>query len=299
MKHGASFVYVDNSRIQEAIANKEHPDVIARLKGNVAFNCIYGFDYGEVPFTELGNLLTNDVGFNNFKFKNIEEGAIYDRDKHPDAWGRVRGKHNLSPTTSWVCLDVDDTILEASEMHSILSGINHHIALTSNPANTLKYRIIIELSEPVLIAPEEWKFFIKSIASYLGVGKIDALGPSAVFYGYKGRTLLSVLDQHKVEPQRHLAYAKMEVTKHEEARAVWVDNGVDTSFLLQNPYTTFDFAYDAKVGDRWATSMAAIAKAKALGANREYIENLMYAINDFLDVPKSRELVKTSLFSAI
>ncbi len=299
MKHGASFIYVDNSRIQEAIANKEHPDIIARLKGNVAFNCVYGFDYAEVPFQELSNLLSNDVGFNNFRFKSVEEGAIYDTDKHPDAWGRVRGKYNLAPTTSWVCLDIDDTIIEAKEMHSILSSINHHIALTSNRSNKYKYRIIVELSKVTTIASEEWKFFIKSIAKYLGVGKIDALGPSAVFYGYKGRTVLSVLDKQKVEPQRHLEHAKMEVAKHEEAKAVWTDGSVDTAFLLENPYSTFDFAYNAQVGDRWTTSMAAIAKAKALGADREYIENLMYAINDFLDVPKNRDLVKSSLFSAI
>ena len=299
MQHGASFIYVDNSHIQEAIANKEHPDIIARLKGNVAFNCVYGFDYSEVAFKDLSSLLSNDVGFNNFRFKSVEEGAIYDKSKHPEAWGRVRGKYNLSKTTSWVCLDIDDTMIEAKEMHSILAGINHHIALTSNRTNKYKYRVIIELTEATTIIPEEWKFFIKSIAKYLGVGKIDALGPSAVFYGYKGRTVLSVLDQQKVEPRRHLEHARMEVAKVEEAKAVWTDSDTDTSYLLQNPYTTFDFAYNAQVGDRWATSMAAIAKAKALGADREYIENLMYAINNFLDVPKSRDLVKASLFSAI
>ena len=61
--------------------------------------------------------------------------AIYDKEKHPQAWGRVRGRNNVNNTVTWLCLDIDDTTVTDEEMHRILGNLNHHIARTSNKDN--------------------------------------------------------------------------------------------------------------------------------------------------------------------
>jgi len=299
MLHGVSLVHVNNDDIQTAIKNNAHPDIIAKLKGQVAFGCVTGFEYHEVPFKDLRNLLSNDVGFNNFKFKKAED-AIYDKQKHPNAQGRIRGLANIEGGCSWLWIDVDDTLVEAKKMHNILNNINHHLALTSNRNNKYKYRIIVELDRKLTITREEWKPFMQAISRYLGVGKIDKLAMSQVAFGYKSRTVLSVLHGEKVNPTNALLKAKAEVAKKAEEDAVTYNiSSKEAQRALDNPFSTFEFAYTAQVGDRWSTSMAAISKAKKLGASKEYIKELMYKINKFLDVPKSRELVEKSLFSAI
>jgi len=296
--YGVSLVHVDNSFIQEAIATKAHPDKIVRLKANVAFNCVYGFEYYEVPFDALSRLLCTDVGFNPFKFKPIET-AIYDKEKHPNAYGLVRGVNNLNDTCNWVCFDIDVTSIADTDMHVILSGVNHHLARTSDPDKAYKYRVIVQLTEAIQVTKDEWKPFAQSLATSLGLGKIDGLAKSQVLFGYKGRKVLSVTNAKGVDPKPHLFTAKMIVAKRLEEEAQWATSPEENYELLQHPYTTFNFAYEAAVGDRWKTSMAAIAKAKKLGASKEYIKELMYAINDFLDTPKSRSIVEASLFSAI
>ena len=147
MKHGISFIPVDNSLIQEAIASKRDKDTISYLKQQVSYNAVYGFEYDEVEFEELGNILSNDFGFSPFKYKSIQEGAVYNKEKHPDAWGRIRGRENTNGKVSWICLDVDDTTITDNEMHNILRKLNHHIARTSDKDNKFKYRILLELSE--------------------------------------------------------------------------------------------------------------------------------------------------------
>ena len=298
MNHGVSLVWVDNNHIQEAIASNAHPDIITRLKANVAFGCVTGFEYHEVEFNDLGNLLSYDVGFSNFKFKEAAS-AIYNKEKHPNATGRIRGVNNIEGGCTWLWFDIDVTTISDTEMHLILANVNHHIGRTSDKNKQYKYRVIVELDREVFITREEWKFYLQEVANTLGMGKIDRLAMSQVIFGYKGREILSVTDGIKLNTDTELQLARAAVAKQEESYAMLDVEPGAAQAALQSPYSTFSFAYDAQEGDRWKTSMAAIEKAKRLGASREYITDLMYAINDFLDVPKSRDVVRTSLFSAI
>jgi len=298
MLHGVSLKHVSNIAIQEAIAAKAHPDVITRLKANVAYSCVVGFEYHEVSFEDLANLLSHDIGFNNFKFKDFTT-ATYDKIKHPEAYGRIRGANNIESGCSWVWFDIDVTTISDTEMHDILSKFNHHIARTSDPSKAYKYRILIELSTPIEILRDEWKPFIQSIANMLGLGKVDKLPLSQVIFGYLGRPVLSQLNGEKLNPASHLAIARAEVAKRAEEELLWDYDKDAATAALATPYSTFEYAYNAQVGDRWKTSMAAISHAKKLGASKAYIQDLMYAINDFLDVPKAKSIVRTSLFSAI
>ena len=296
--HGVSLVHVDNSAIQEAIKAKKHPDIIAKLKGNVAFNCIYGFEYHEVEFADLAILLSSDVGFNNFRFKEAKD-AIYDKEKHPNATGLVRGIYNIIGGCTWVCFDVDVTTLTDVEMHRVLGHINHHIARTSDPDNPYKMRIIIELSKEVTVSRDIWKHFMSALANDLGIGTVDRLPMSQVLYGYENRKVLSVIDKKKIVPSTYLKIAQMRYNEYEEKRAATYTSPAECSKALENPFSTFAFAYNASVGNRWATGHAAIHKAKELGASREYIVDLLYSINDFLDNPKPRSVVEATQISAI
>jgi hypothetical protein len=298
MLHGVSLVHVNNDLIQEALARNASSEYIAKLKADVAFNCVYGFEYYEVPFNDLANLLNHDAGFNNFKFKDVTT-AVYDKEKHPNAYGLVRGVYNIISGCSWVWFDIDTTTITDIEMHKILTGVKHHIARTSNKNNPLKYRIIVELSKPITITRDEWKPFIGCLAKQLGIGKIDKLAQSQIAFGYKGREVLSDLTGKPVDPTTCLNMARLEVAKRAEEEATYTISSTEAERALTTPFTTFNYAYTAEVGDRWKTSMAAIQHAKRLGASKEYIKELMYAINDFLDEPKSRRIVEQSLFSAI
>jgi len=296
--HGYSYIEVDNSHIQQAIAEGAHSDTIAKLKANVAFNCVVGFSYGYGNFKDLANLLTYDVGFSNFQFKH-HSTATFNREKHHNPHGLVRGVHNIVGGCTWVWLDVDTTIVSDTEMHSRLSSINHHIARTSDKSNPYKYRVIVELDKEVVLTREEWKPFINSISRTIGVGKIDLLAMSQVIYGYHSRNVLSECNTSPLQADLHLSVAKSIVAAKEAEEAIIATTPGEASAKLANPYSTFSYAYEAQIGDRWKTSMAAIQEAKRLGAPKEYIQDLMYSINDFLDAPKSRQLVRDSLFSAI
>ena len=298
MDHGVSFLEVDNSKIQEAIANNQSKDVISRLKQEVAWFAVYGFEYDEVSFEQLGNLLTHDCGFTPFKYASVGEGAIYDTVKHPEAWGRVRGRANVNDTVSWLCLDVDDSSITAEEMHQILANTNHHIARTSNKDNPYKFRVIVELTTPITITESLWKFFIKSVATSLGIVKLDALGRSAVIYGYKGREVYSVLDKGTIDTSRHLLMAQTKVAELEEKRATALPKDRQEA-ALQSPYNTFGFAYDAEGGDGTNMMLGAINKAKELGATREYIVDLLHSINNFWDHSMPEHRLQSTVMTAI
>lgn len=297
MKHGISYLEVDNSAIQQAVINKAPKDEISYLKQITAFKAVYGFQYEKVSFEQLGQILCHDYGFNPFKYKSIEEGATYNKDKHPEAWGRIRGRENVSGEVSWVCLDVDDTNIAAEEMHKILGKINHHIARTSDPNNQYKYRVIVPLTKSIIVPVSHWKYFIKSIADYLGI-TIDNLGASQCFYGYKGRNLYTTIGKASIEPSTHLEMASMKVAEIEEKRAAaWPQHLVAEA--LEHPYTTFGYAYDCDQGKGTNMMLGAISQAKELGASREYIIDLLHSINNFWESPMPQHRLEATVMTAV
>jgi len=297
MQYGISFLEVDNSKIETAYKNKATRDYISYLKQVVAYEAVYGFEYEEVSFEELGNILSNDYGFNPFKYKTIEEGATYNKEKHPNAWGRIRGRDNISGKINWVCLDVDDTTITIEEMHHILFEVNHHMAITSNPDNKMKYRIILPLTEAIEVTANEWKHFVKSIANFIGV-TVDNLGASQVFYGYKGREVYSTIGKASISPSTHLEIARMKVAEIEEKRACELPPR-EANKALQNPFNTFNYAYEADDGKGTNMMLGAIAQAKELGASREYIIDLLHSINNFWDVSMPEHTLKATVMTAI
>lgn len=296
MKHGISFIKVNNDTLQEAINNKASKDYISYLKQVISYEAVYGFQYDEVSFEQLSNILSNDYGFTPFKYA-LEKDAIYNKEKHPHAWGRIRGRNNVNNQISWLCLDIDDTTITDEEMHYILGNLNHHIARTSNKDNPYKYRIIIQLSKTIVIDELHWKPFIKAVANHLGF-KVDILGRSQVFYGYKGRKVYSTIDRDSLEPSRYLKIAHTKVTALLEKQANAVPKGIADKALNQ-PYSTFSFAYESLEGEGTTAMLGAIAKAKELGASREYIIDLLHSINNFWDHSMPVNRLQATVMSAI
>ena len=297
MQHGISFIPVDNSAIQQAIADKASKDHISYLKQSVAFNAVFGFEYDEVSFEQLGNILCNDYGFSPFKYKSIQEGAIYNIDKHPTAYGRIRGRSNISGPITWLCLDVDDTTITDEEMHQILGKLNHHIARTSDKDNACKYRILIELSIPIVVSNEHWKFFMKSIADSLHI-KIDNLGASQCFYGYKDRKVYTTLGQGTIDPSRHLEIAHTRYDEILEKRANAIPASI-ADVALQSPFCTFERGYMAEDGQGSTMMISCLYQAKELGADTAYLEALAHAINNFWDVPFPENRLRSTILPFI
>lgn len=298
MKHGATYLAIDNTAVQEAVASNQPSEVISYLKQQVAWDAVYGFEYDEVSFEQLGNLLNNDYGFTPFKYKSVGSGAIFNTDKHPNAWGRVRGRANVNNSISWLCLDVDKSEITAEEMHQILSSFNHHIARTSDKDNAYKMRVLIELDNLTEISEEMWKPFVRSVGLFIGIPDIDMLGRSQVFYGYKGRKVLSQLGGLPIETSRHLQVARMKVAELEEKRATELPVEMRDA-ALQSPFNTFGFAYEAANGEGTTKLMAAIHLAKEMGASKEYITDMVHSINNFWDYPMSASRLQSTVLTAL
>lgn len=296
MKHGISYIKVDNTSLQEAIKDHASKDRISYLKQRVSYTAVYGFQYDEVSFEQLSNILSHDYGFTPFKYS-LTKDAVYDKEKHPKAWGRVRGRNNVNNTITWICLDVDDTTITDEEMHQILGNLNHHIARTSDKNNPYKYRIILEFTKPAILPKGHWKFFLQSIADSIGI-KVDALAASAVIYGYKGRKVYTTINKGTIDPSRHLTMASTKVTELEEKRAIALPSGLADK-ALQQPYSTFGFAYDCEPGEGTTMLLGAIAKAKELGATNEYIIDLLHNINNFWDYSMPEHRLQATVMAAI
>jgi len=295
--HGISFVEVNNTPLQQAISNNASKDYISSLKQRIAYEATVGYQYDEVSFTALAAILSNDYAFNPFKFKSLEEGAVYNAEAYPNPHGRIRGRANVTGKCSWVCLDIDDTTITDTEMHQILSKFNHHLARTSNPDNPYKYRIILPLSAPVEVDNDHWKFFIDSIAKTIGCN-VDRIPRSQLLIGYADRKVYSTIDKDSIDPSTHLKWARMKVTELEEKRAVALPPGVAAK-SLQQPFSTFGYAYDCAAGNGTSMMLGAVHHAKELGASREYIIDLLHSINNFWDHPMPVNRLQNTVMTSI
>jgi hypothetical protein len=253
---GASFVEVSGTKEQKSKA------------------CSTGFTYAETTFENLSNLLTMDLAFTPFKFK---EGK--------------RSKENVIPGTKWLCLDIDKSILTMEEMSFILQDVNHHIALTSNPDNKYKFRLIVELDAVVTLEGTSWRYFVKSVSEFLGI-KSDDLPMSQIFFGYAGREVYSVTDKEPIEIKDHINYATLEASQRPVTKVL---TSKEKKELLSNLYATFDFAFECPEGKGTRVLIAACNKAKDLGLSSDEIVALMEEINSYWTSPMERNRFENTI----
>ena len=115
MLHGISFKQTDTFSLQTAFSNNSLQD-ISYLKAQISWGAVYGFEYEMFTFEEIGKVLSEDYAFSPFKYKLKEEGAVYNKEKHPNAFGRIRGKANVNNSITWICLDIDNTTISDKAM---------------------------------------------------------------------------------------------------------------------------------------------------------------------------------------
>lgn len=237
---------------------------VSGTKKDRAAQCAAGYEYAETVFENLASLLQQDIAFTPFELKD-----------------GIRGRENITGGTTWICFDVDDSRLKAEEVHYILSDVNHHIALTSDPDNEFKFRVIVQLDATVAISNIEWKFFIESVSEELGL-PIDSLPQSQIFFGYEGREVLSVIDESPIEVKEHLTYA---ITKVSEKTPEKELTPKEKSAKLGSPYTTFEKAFNAPNGKGSRYLYGAAYKSFKLGATADETISLIHSISSYWDSP--------------
>jgi len=255
-----SYKELDMSALNEAV-KKGDTTGVRKAKEALAATTAYGFEVGETTFEELSGLLEGDYAYSPFKFKN-----------------GVRNKNNIEGGTKWLVLDIDDSLISASEAHFMLSDVNHHIALSSDPNNEFKFRVLIELDAFVTLDPVAWKHFYLSIANDLAL-KVDPLPQSQIFFSYAGRPVLSIVDAEPLEVRDYVMRAV------EKANAKEFKNKVVSTAqkraLLEDALETFAYAFNAEHGTGSRNMIRAVYHAKDLGATLDQALELLEDINNY------------------
>lgn len=239
-----------------------------------AKNSVYGFKFLETEFDKLSVLLSDDYSFLPFELK-----------------GGVRNSESIINETKWLCLDVDESDITSEEAADMLGDYKYHIARTSNGDNPFKFRIFLELDSKVAVKDKHWKLFIKSVSDEIGI-KVDLLPKSQVYFGYKGREVLSNKEGDVLEAKKHLLAC---VDKNRDKPK----SKVQTTEELKNKGETFFYAFEAESGKRSLSLIRAAKHAYDMGADKDYITLLIEEINDYWIEPLDNDEIERTILSQV
>jgi hypothetical protein len=260
-----SFKPIDNSRLNKAILDNEPTEVVSKIKQSIASTTSTGLVTEESTFSELIYLLQGDYAYSPFKFTN-----------------GTRGKDNVVGGTKWLVLDVDKSSLSYEEVHFMLSDINHHVALSSDPANEYKFRVLIELDATVELPNVDWKIFYSLIANDLAI-VVDPLPQSQIFFSYAGRPTLSVTDATPLAVRPYLiTTSETLVTKAKPTASL---STKQQSALLQDSLETFHYAFNAENGSGSRNLIRAAYHSQHLGASLDETLTLLQDVSNYWTVP--------------
>lgn len=259
---GVSFKPIDCSALDAAVESGDS-DAIRNAKHNISVTTAYGYEVGETTFEELSDLLTGSFAYSPFRFKD-----------------GIRRKENIYGGTKWLVLDIDDTPISAEECHFMLSDINHHIALSSDPNNQFKYRVIIELDASVELDSTSWKHFYLAIASDLAL-HVDPLPQSQIYYAYPNRDVYSTLDAEPLVTRDYIMAAK----EKSSSKSYTPTTTAQKRALLSDPLTTFAYAFDAPDGVGSRNIIRAMYHLRDLGGTQENALELFEAIQNYWPRP--------------
>lgn len=267
---GVSFRKIDVTGLEKAMA-KPNPDPteVKKAKEAIGWTANNGYKHIEATFVDLGEMLQQDLAYTPFEFKD-----------------GVRSRDNVVGGTKWVVFDIDKTTLSYEDAHFILDGVNHHIALTSDANNIYKYRVLVELDAYIELSSIAWKHFCTELSYDLGL-TADILPQSQIFYSYKDRPVLSVIDGVPVSTRDYVIRAKeKEMDQSTKERP---PTSAQMKQLLDNPMGTFWYAFECEKGTRSVTLYRAVRHALDLGADIEYVLDLLEQINTYLTNPMEEE----------
>jgi hypothetical protein len=274
-----SFKPINNNKLIDIISSNGSYEQIKHEKGVIAKTAQSGYESGSTTFADLGVLLTGDFAYSPFLYRD-----------------GTRGRENVISGTKILVFDIDKSVITAEEAHFMLSDINHHIALGSDPSNNFKFRVIIELDSVVTLDPLTWTYFYNEVANELAL-TIDALPQSQIFYSYRTSPVLSVTDGATF----HVRDCVMEaVKKSQEKPKLSTYNTKEKEALIADKLTTFGQAFDAKHGEGsrkliWAAKLAHYD----LGMSIEDTVDLIQEISDYWHNPMSPERLEATILSQI
>jgi hypothetical protein len=259
---------IDCTALNSAIKQKNY-EKTRQAKQDIAATVNYGFENATTSFAKLPLMLKQDYAYSPFKFKD-----------------GIRRKENLESGTKWVVLDIDDSLLSAEEAHMMLGDINHHIALTSDNSNQFKFRVLLELDSEVYLDSLTWKHFYLKIADDLGL-RADPLPQAQIFYSYANRTIYSNTEADPIETRDYLMYAKDKASEKEVQNKVMTN--AQKRAQLQDPVTTFEYAFEARYGEGSRNMYRMMRHAQDLGASLEEVLQLLEDVNDYWDNPMPQD----------
>jgi len=248
-----------------------------QLKSRMATNCQSGYEFFESDFASLSNVLTQYAAYSPFLFTN-----------------GIRSKANLTGKTKWIVLDVDNSSITDEEAHFLLSDINHHIARTSDPSNAFKFRILLELDIQIDIPADNWRYFIESINEEIGINT-DILSKAQIYFAYASDTVLSTIDATPLPAKEHIINA----SKHKRTERPDKLPKKQKEASLNDKRETFSYAYECSDGNGSRSLIKAALHAKDLGADKDYIIDLMYDINDYWSIPLDTQRLKNTIINQI
>lgn len=237
--HGASYVKAEGSKEERATKVRD------------------GYVYKRNEFEKLGNLLSNDLAYCAFEFKD-----------------GVRSNENIISGATFIVLDIDESDMPYTEVHDMYQDYKHLIAKTSQEDNPFKFRMIMELDVEVKLESRLWKSFMEKVAEYLGL-KIDLLAQSQIYYGFKGRKVLSQLEG---EPLPASELMKDLDTKVEEVVKL---TGKARLKAFEDKFNVFSYAYEAEGTTRAVYLFRVFKQAVELGFSKEQVLETIEDISDY------------------
>lgn len=273
-----SFKPINTSKLDAAVASGDS-SAVSKAKSDIAASTAYGFETHETTFADLANLLQGSYAYSAFKF---DQG--------------IRGKDHIQGGTKWCVIDVDNSNITAEEAHFMLSDINHHIALTSDPNNVFKFRVLVELDSVVELNAIQWRYFFQALTQDLGL-QADQLPQAQIHFSYAGRTIYSQLEASPLPVRDYLVQSTEKAT----SKAVAQSNltAAQRKTLLDNPESTFVYAFEAPHGAGSRMLIRAALHARDLGMDKEAIIQLISDINDYWSVPMNEDRLEQTVLSQI
>lgn len=273
-----SFKPINTSKLDAAVAAGDSA-AVSKAKSDIAASTAYGFETHETTFADLANLLQGSYAYSAFKF---DQG--------------IRGKDHIQGGTKWCVIDVDNSNITAEEATFMLSDVNHHIALTSDPNNVFKFRVLVELDSVVELNAIQWRYFFQALTQDLGL-QADQLPQAQIHFSYPGRTIYSQLEASPLPVRDYLVQSTEKAT----SKAVAQSNLTATQrkTLLDNPESTFVYAFEAPHGAGSRMLIRAAHHARDLGMDKSDIIQLISDINDYWSVPMNENRLEQTVLSQI
>ena len=250
------------------------------VKDHMKVNCDSGFEFYETDFAELSELLSENAAYCSFQFIDGK-----------------RSKANLIGGTKFIVLDIDKSFITDQEVHVLLNSYNHYVVRTSDPDDSFKFRVLLELDSVVEVDERLWKDFMAEVADELGL-TVDVLPQSQIYFSFSGRNILRQLEGTTLKTKYLLDKAAQRQRDKPKPPASLPSR--EKNILLQDPRETFAYAFNVEKGARSVTMYRALAHAIDLGADEEYVINLATEINEYwvdsMDETRlQRTLVKPAL----